>query len=78
MKWNNLVIGSFLCGMIVLSSCKKNYECTCVDTNNNNHVMDKQMYGGAKEKDATKECNELSAIYHETNPEIACQLKVVE
>lgn len=63
---------------IFMVSCNKDYTCKCIDTLDNNKVIDSQIYGNAKEKSAIEECNKLTEINKAHYEGIECNLTVIE
>lgn len=78
MKSNSLALGLLFFALLLFASCKKDYTCKCIDTADNNKVIDSQIYGNAKEKDANEECNKLRDINKEIYEAIDCKLTVIE
>lgn len=73
MKKSMFYLGSLL--LITISSCKKDFTCTCTYTQLGVSQTAPLEYKKVKEKDAEENCNATEETYKKIDPQAKCSLK---
>jgi hypothetical protein len=58
-----------------LSSCKKDYSCTCTWTQQGTSMSQDYPYGKQTKGDAKEACDDQEAIWKALDPDASCELK---
>lgn len=59
-------------GMMILSSCKKDWSCNCT---NGNGAVPIESYSGLTKKDAQSKCDNVQKDFQEFNANLTCEIE---